>query len=51
VIGFDRQGDYLTIRFAPSEKLAGPLGRLLAAASELGVDILSIGWDWAWLRC
>jgi ABC-2 type transport system ATP-binding protein len=43
VIGFDRQGDYLTIRFAPSEKLAAPLGRLLTTAAELGVDILSIG--------
>ncbi len=43
VLGFERKGNFIEIRFAPSERLAAPLGKLLLLADEVGVDILAIG--------
>ncbi|MCC6729214.1 MAG: ABC transporter ATP-binding protein [Chthonomonadales bacterium] len=42
VVGCERRGDQLTLRFRPTEQLAAPLGRILMAATELGVDVLSV---------
>jgi len=43
VLGFERKGNFVEIRFAPSERLAAPLGKLLLAANQFGVDVLAIG--------
>ena len=42
IVGFERKGAYLDVRFAVSERIAAPLGRLLLLAAEMGVEILSI---------
>jgi ABC-2 type transport system ATP-binding protein len=40
--GFERKGNWLEVRFAPTEQLAAPLGKLLLAAAEMGVEIVSL---------
>jgi len=42
IAGFQRHGTWWEIHFSPAESLAAPLGRLLLAASEAGVDVLNI---------
>lgn len=42
IAGFERKGSWLVVRFAPTARVAAPLGRLLTIAAELGIDILSI---------
>jgi len=42
IVGFERKGAYLEVRFAVTERIAAPLGRLLLLAAEMGVEILSI---------
>jgi hypothetical protein len=42
IVGFERKGAYLEVRFAVSERIAAPLGRLLSLAVEMGVDVLSV---------
>ena len=42
IAGFERKGAWLVVRFAPTARVAAPLGRLLSTAAELGIDILSI---------
>jgi ABC-2 type transport system ATP-binding protein len=42
IVGSERKGSWLEVRFAPTERIAGPLGKLLALASEMGVDVCSL---------
>ncbi|MDH7568664.1 MAG: ABC transporter ATP-binding protein [Armatimonadota bacterium] len=42
VAGFERKGSWLEVRFAPTEGLAAPLGRLLLAAADAGLEVLSV---------
>lgn len=42
IMGFERKGGYLDVRFLPDTMIAEPLSRLLALASEMHVEILSI---------
>lgn len=42
VLGVERRGAWIEVRFAPSEPIATPLAHLLAQADELHVDLISI---------
>lgn len=42
IVGFERKGDWLEVRFKVTERIAAPLGKLLLIADEMGVEILSV---------
>jgi ABC-2 type transport system ATP-binding protein len=42
IVGFERKGSWLEVRFTVSERIAAPLGKLLLIAAEMGVEILSV---------
>jgi ABC-2 type transport system ATP-binding protein len=42
VVGAKRKGFFIDVRFDPGAPIAAPLARLLATASEMGVDVLSV---------
>jgi len=41
-LSFEWRGGVMDVRFAPDERLAAPLGRLLHAADETDVDVLAV---------
>jgi tryptophanase len=41
-VGAKRKGFFIDVRFDPGAPIAAPLARLLATASEMGVDVLSV---------
>lgn len=42
IVGFQRRGTWMEVLFAPTTPFAAPLGKLLIAASEVGVDVLNV---------
>lgn len=42
VVGIQGNGAWLEVLFAPQDQIAAPLGRLLLAAADLGVQVLSV---------